>query len=764
MPAIAFVIGTAFSALAMLGLWWGEWFDGFSRGVISIGAVAAALAAAAAGIGAAVFVLASRRWRPNSAATVVAQVASLCFALVLAANVARIATRQGLAADTTSAGLSSLSKTSVSSIREIKAPVTITAFISKELPPELALKGKEVEDKVMSMGRSAPGQVEVRILRPADALDTAGTMATKEFGLKSRRQVVNTASGRRFEDVFLGAAITCAGRTQIIEHFDPGLSVEYELVRAVRAVSDSTKRILGIATTDLEVNGGFNYQTMQMTPGWEIVEEWKKQYEVRTVSLDSDVASDIEVLVVPQPSTLTQPQIEKLHDYIWAGRPALVLEDPLPFFQMMQGRADLIPSQAKRNPNQQQNQFGPPPDDGPKKGDLNPVMKALGIEWHSGDVVWSDYNPSHHFRQLIPENFVWSTSDRGGIDTASGVTKGINALLSPYPGGLRAAKDKPAGLSITPLLLPAAGSAWGINGINDLTNPSWRGGMELKNPQEVRRRPYPDQLSRPNLAVEITGTRPSAYPRVDPAKAKKVEAKPEDTKDEAKPEDKQDEEPAAATGVPSAKPVHVIVVADLDLIDNEFFQFYRNQGNRLEQDEFRILLDLKNVQFLANAVDALFNDQAYLDLRTRRPARRPLTRLEEVRAKAAEVRRLQVNQAMDDAQSKIDQLNSDFQASLSKIDQREDIDEATKAQEKERARIVGQRKLDAEVQRIQLTREEQERTLEIKQTRETLQSMRWVQILAVVIPSVILLVIAVIVFINKLVSERSNIPAARRRA
>ncbi len=757
MPAVAFVIGAIGCAAAQWSFHHWDFYDGFSRGVISIGAIAVALAVAAAALGAATFVLSSRRWRPGSHVVVVTQIASLFFAIVLIANLSRLTGRAGIDADTTAEGLSSVSAASVVALKELKAPVTITAFISRDLPPELALKGKEVTDKLKAMARASPSMVKLDLRHPADALDDDGTLAQTEFNLKPRKQVVDSAGGRRMADVFLSAAIASAGRTQLIENFDPGLSVEYELVRAIRSVSDAKKRVLGIATTDLDVMGGFNYQTMGMTPGWEIVEEWKRQYEVRTVSLDSDVAPEVEVLMVPQPSTLTEPQMEKLHDYIWAGRPALLLEDPLPFFQLMQGRGDLVPSQPKRNPQQQQQMMGmPPPSDGPQKGQLRPLMQALGIEFRPDEIYWSDFNPSHFFRELIPANFVWLTSAQGCIESSdrSDVTTGVNALLLPYPGTVSATADKPAGISVTPLLLPASGSPWGMNTIMDLSQPSYQGQLQLKRPEEVKRRPYPDQSKRPAFAVEITGSMPSAYPRLAPG------AKAEPVKDGEAAKDA----PKPATGALSGKPVHVVVVADLDLVDNEFFRFYRDQGNQLgKQDELRVLMNLKNVQFVANAIDALFDDKSYLALRTRRPLPRPLLKLETVATDAREARRAQLEAVTTDLQGKIDKVNEDFRASLDKIDARTDIDEDTKAQEKSRAEIVGQRRIQREVNDLKLKIDQEERKLEIQQTRTVERYQWWVKFLAVAIPSGVLAAIALGVFANRVVREKSHIPAARRR-
>ncbi|MBA2482081.1 MAG: Gldg family protein [Planctomycetes bacterium] len=739
-PAIAFVVGMVFCAIAMWGAYNGEWFDSFNRGVVPFANVAVALAVVAGALGAAVLVLASRRWRPQSSALVWAQLLSLVFGLVLAANVSRLAALHGVDADVSVEGLSSLSPVSRQLLKDIEEPVTITAFISRELPADMQLKKKEVEDKLKAVER-ASRRVKLDIRHPADAFDDDGAIASKEFGLKTRRVISDEITGREFKDVYLGAAVSCAGNTQVIEYFDPGLSVEYELVRAVRSVAGTKKRVLGVAKTDLDLMGGFDYQGGGMTPEWEIVKEWKKQYDVRPVSLDNAVADDIEVLVVPQPSTLTQPQLDRLHDYVWEGRPALVLEDPMPAFSP---RPELIPGKPKKSANP----YGGPDENAEKKGDIKPLWKALGLEFDENKILWSDYNPSHIYRNLTPPAFIWVRHDKS--KSSSGAAAGITSLLMPFSGMINEAKDKHPQLTVTPLVWATAGYPWGAVTLNDIVQFDYMGRMSAKEPF-VPRGPG-DPQNPPVIAVEISGVMPSAIAKVDPS------AKPAPKEGEAAPALEM------KTGVPSAKPVHVILIADTDFANDQFFQFYRNAGGQLSEDQFRALADLRNVQFVANAVDQLFSDKAYLELRTRRPAPRPLERLENVYRKTQERLRVVSDQADSEAETQINRVRDDFQRTLASIDLREDIDAVAKAHEKARATELGQRHLDLSINDINVRKEELKRGAKFDQRREVSAAQNHVKWLATGIPAVLLALLVLIVFIKRLASERAHVPASRKRA
>jgi ABC-2 type transport system permease protein len=713
--------------------------------VIAIGAIAAALVVA-------MLQLASRRWRPDSAKLVTAQVLATVFGLLLAVNLGRIAQRQGADGDLSSEGLSSISAASVQIVRGADAPVTIAAFISANLPGDLALKAKEVEDKLKAIERSSAGKVELKLYHPANAFDKAGAAAQQHYGVKPFKTMVDAVGGREVDEVFLGAAVTCAGRSQVIGQFDPGLSVEYELVRAIRSVARAKKPVLGIASTELKMNGDFDFMSGQSRPAWAIVEEWRKQYDVRDVNLDEPVAAEISVLVAVQPSLCTQPQLEHLHDYIWEGRPTLIMEDPLPMFAGPQFAA----SQPRKpsNPYMQQ-QEAPAP-----KADLKPLFGALGVDIASDGVLWSDWNPSHMFRG-IPPSVVWCMRSQGSIadSSVSSVTTGIDSLLIPW-GGLIYTTEKVDGVphpTVTALVRPSTNVRWGTSRFSDYFTQNPMNGGLMPTREQPRFR-LGDQSRVPALAVRITGTMPSAFPKVPADAAKPVDAK--DAKADAK---KDDAKPEAKKGVPSSKPINVIMIADTDLAHDQFFQFYRNENNQLGKDEFAVLRNLRNVQFLANAVDALAGDDAFLAVRTRRPQSRPLERLANVLETSDKRLRDEVARAEENAEAAISKAQADFQAKQAAVEKRDDLDETTKMQQKMLIGQSEQRKLDVVIEDINRAKDDSIRAAKAERNAAIDENRWWVRIQAVGIPALVMATIVLVVLINRLRQEIRNIPSSRKR-
>ncbi len=750
MPVIAFVLGCLCCAGLMGLAAWADWFQTFNRAVVSLSAVASALGVAVAFLSLATFRLASRRWGPRAGDKVVLLAASLALGLVVLLNVGRIGYRFGLDKDTSSEGLSSLSPTAKTLVSELKDEVTVTAFISRspELPPEFQLKALEVADKVRALGRTN-ARVKVDVRYPTDPLDKDGEMAQQEFGIRPTRQQVDAATGKRVTEAFLGAAISSGGRVQTIEYFTAGLSVEYELVRAVRAVTNAKKRVVGIATTDLAINGSMDMMSGRPEEPWQIVEELKKQYEVRSVNLDTVVPAEVEVLMVPQPSSLTQAQLENLHSYVWNGGPTLMFEDPLPLFACAANKTEVVPGQPKKS----NNRFGGPDDNAPQKGDLKPLLKSLGVTLDEETIMWSDYNPSHEFRQMIPGTFMITNRDKGGLGlkldgkTESDVTVGISSLLVPLPGFITENKDKFPQLVVTPLARAVTGSPWGKAKVSDYLQPDYQA-MSMGGPGVVRLSPDLSVRNKtaavdpniPPFAVEITGTMPSAWALSTSGTS------------------------ATPVGQPSPKPVRVILVADTDLMHDQLFMFYRAEDRRLGDDQYAFLRDLRNVQFVANAIDTLFADRAYLAMRNAKPVLRPLAARDAVlNASLAQSERLKesieatVKANIEAAQLRVAEIKA-------RIEARDDIDEVAKAQLLAKAVTQEERQITNEINHLSEKANKDKRQIDIRQDRGMKAFWSMVVAAALAAPALILGLVAIAMAINRSASERTSIPTSRKRS
>ena len=197
-------------------------------------------------------------------------------------------------------------------------------------------------------------------------------------------------------------------------------------------VSGTKRKKVGILGTDAKLLGGVDFQTFAQEREWAVVTELKKQYEVTQIAGEAPIPTDLDALVVAQPSSLPQKQIDNLAKYVLGGGPTLLLMDPLPASD-----TSIAPKEPRRAPGGM-GMFGGGPQPEPK-GNLQPLLAQIGLEWPDADVVWDFYNPHKQWPDVVPNNVIISRGaarDAFGDDPAS---LGLQEIVFPFPGMLRQA-------------------------------------------------------------------------------------------------------------------------------------------------------------------------------------------------------------------------------------------------------------------------------------------------------------------------------------
>ena len=126
--------------------------------------------------------------------------------------------------------------------------------------------------------------------------------------------------------------------------------------------------------------------------------------------------------------------------------------------------------------------------------------------------------------------------------------------------------------------------------------------------------------------------------------------------------------------------------------------------------------------------------------------------------------REKASSATKDRDAKIKDLQTEFDKRLTKIDQRAGMDETSKKQLKKQVEISAQRKLNADIVKINLDTEEALKMDRVVQKREIKKIRLWVRLRAMLVPCVFLAILAGIVLFQRLAGERANVPASRKRS
>jgi len=627
---------------------------------------------------------------------------------VAGVSVSYMATRAGARADITEEGLSRISAATYDVIREIdeERPVVVHAYVSREVPREYVTVRSSLLNLLRTMeAKGGPG-LQVRIVEP-EPHSVEAEMALEHYGI-APQPLAERAGGRvRAMDVFLGVAFVSGPRTQVIPFLDRGLSVEYEINRALRVVRQEERKVVGILRTDATIMGNFDIQSRRRQPPWQIVEALRKQYDVRSLNATTPIPDDVDVLFVPQLSSCTDAELATIRAYVDAGRPALLTVDPAPLFDLR-----LAPSEPKPPPPGGGGQMG-----AESKGDYQGFLRALGVQWPDSKIVYDINNPNPILGPTSKQ-IVFATDPAGGevFQSVDPTLDGLTQIVSIFGGELR----------------PEAGSEDAF--IPLLKTTPRAGTFEF---DELYERSVFGLAPRRNAGPgsPITGERHVIAARVKT----KAEAGEGET----------------------AKERNVVVIADLDMFGDVFFSMY-SRGGDIDGDG---LDDVRfdNVPFLLNLVDQLAGDDRFLELRRRRPAYRRLTKVDELTKRAREERQALVEQANAKADAELKVAQANLEKAVQTIRERTDLDETTKDVSLSSVEAAENRRLQARTAEIEREKEREVAKIDNKHGREIDEIQNRLRLLAVLIPPLPALFLGAFIFGRKRRRERDAIPSRRRK-
>ncbi|WP_435007494.1 Gldg family protein [Tundrisphaera lichenicola] len=665
-------------------------FRDFGNGVITASGVFYFVSLAAAMLYLNMILLGRRHWAGgerskglagHSLARVVALVVALIGLNVLIA-------RSGARYDNSAEKLYTLSDESRALIGQIPAdrPVYIQAYYSPDVPRDYV----EAKMQLLGLLRSyaAIGGDRIRLnLVEAEPYSAAAREAQKRFGIEPKRVVSTEEARQSASDIFLGVAFTSGLDEVVVPFFDPGLPTEYELTRSIRVVSKSGRKKVGVLGTDVKMLGGFDFRSMGQESEWQFVTELKKQYEVSSVALDSAIPEDLDVLLVAQPSAMTQKQIDALTEYVRQGHPTLLFHDPLPLIN-----PQLAPEVPKMPPGGPMG-GGQPPE---PKGNMQALLDLLGIDSPGNEIVWNQYNPLQSMPEIPPE-YVFVAKGSGGAQAFNpdeAASSGLQQLVAIFPGLIRSKSSKP---ELTPLL--HVGGTGGTLPFSEVVQQSFMG---ISGFNQARRH-FPSNQEY-TLAARVQGKPEAAPIPNEPAK--------------------KDDKPAPE--------IKAIVIADLDLISDMFFEMRRRKMDNLDFD---------NVAFVLNCVDVLAGDDAYIALRKRRPQHRTLTRLEEQLKQFIRQSQVETKQADEEAQAALDIAQKSLDAKVAQIRDNKELDERTREIKLLALEKVENRRLDVKKAEIEdeKRRKVQDSKASMEQsTREIERQVRIAAFIAAPLPALLL--------------------------
>ena len=206
--------------------------------------------------------------------------------------------------DLTQGGEYTLSKATRNILQNLDKPVTVTAYFSKDLPPNIGNISGNLKDMLIEYGNRSDGMVVYKFVSPneSEALEKEAV----QNGIQPIMINVREKDQVKQQKAYMGAVVSMGDEKERIPFFQPGSAMEYALSTAIKKLSVVDKPSIGLiqghgepAINDLmQVNNElgilYNVQSLKLTDTTKISEKIKTIAIIRPT--DTIPASQLAVL------------------------------------------------------------------------------------------------------------------------------------------------------------------------------------------------------------------------------------------------------------------------------------------------------------------------------------------------------------------------------------------------------------------------------------------------------------------------------------
>lgn len=511
--------------------------------------------------------------------------------LFLAVNVFSNVALKSARLDLTEQSLYTLSQGTQNTLEGLEEALTLRFYLSQKLVtglPGINSYAIRVLEMLEEYEQAAGGKLTLKIIDPEPFSEEEDRAVG--YGL----QGVPVGNGNNL--FYFGLAGTSStDEEEIIPFFQPDREefLEYDLTKLVHQLAHPKQKVVGLLTS-LPLKGSPSMPFLQSGGGdpWLILDQIRQLLTVRTLEKDvKDIPEDVDVLMIVHPKDLSDEILYAIDQYVLRGGRALIFVDPH--------------SEADRGSPTPGNPMG---GSGPKNSDLAKLFDVWGIEMIPNKVVGDlplakKVNFRKQSRMMVADYPVWIDLAPEHMDQDDIVTAKLPNLTMASVGAIR--KKEEAETELVPLI-QSDDQAMLIDTVRLQLLPDVEGLLQSYQPGNET---Y-------TLAARITGNVKTAFPDGRP------ENKEESTKDQQ--EEPKNEQTGNETSTPSLKEskeaINIIVVADTDLIQDQFWvQVQSFLGQRIG------IPNAANGTFVTNALDNLTGSNDLISVRNRGSFTRPFT-------------------------------------------------------------------------------------------------------------------------------------------
>jgi ABC-type uncharacterized transport system involved in gliding motility auxiliary subunit len=477
-----------------------------------------------------------------------------------------IATRVFGRLDLTEAKVYTLSPASKDIVAALPDYLTVKAYISKDLPPELANGSRYTRDLIDEYRTYSKGKLRFEVIDPG----SDKKIEEEANACKVNKLQVQVLRSQKFEvgSYYLGLCFKYQGQDEAIPEIGQPEGLEYQISSLIKRMTQKKKKI---AFT----NGHGEHD---LSEGFQALKHvLSQEFETTTVNpSQADIPDDVDALVIGGPRQgLDDKARHAIDHFLMKGKGAIFLAD------------GMVMSSPRNN-------MGQPDMPGmPKIGQANDsgladLLAAYGFKVNQ-DFVFDQQNVpgpvEYQGRRMLANHPIFvgvEVADTG--DKSFSVLAGVKALVFPYASSVELVGPLKDGK-------PAQGKLWTLARTSDT---AWtQGGIFMMQPGVKMEEPK--EHGAVGLGYAYQGTLKSAYPSPTATPGMSVP------------------DVAGAPLSESKKPVRLVVFGDSDFASDEYLQMARF-----------LPIYQSGAQLLFNAISWTLEDEALTPVRTKTVAARPI--------------------------------------------------------------------------------------------------------------------------------------------
>lgn len=491
---------------------------------------------------------------------------------------------RGLDIDLTEEKLFTLSEGTREVLRSLDEPITIRLFVTKrlvELNPGHANYADRVRELLDRYVDLSDGKIQFEFYAPEPFTDEEDLAVS--FGLQGV-PLDNTGDLGYYGLVATNSVDTL----ETIPYLSPDREsfLEYDLTKMIFKLANDERPLVGLISS-LPIAGGPSGPSGQRSQAWAIVDQIRDFFDVTTIPVSStSILDSVDALMIVHPKGINEQLMYAIDQFVLGGGEALVFVDPNSEIDVAMSRG-----QGNSGPSEFGNlleAWGVDLVEGKVLGDLG-TARRVNVNLR-GQTAVADYVT---WLSLLPENF---SSDDAITADLKRVTLASSGILQQIEG---------KGTTLAPLLMSSPQSME-IDAAKVRANPDVVGmfrDFEPSGEQKI-------------IAARVLGTPGTAFPDGRP---KPAEGSAPDTS----------EADAAAHIAQAAQDVSIVVVADTDMLHEQFWM----QAQQLFGQTLSVPF-ANNADFAVNALENMSGGTALMSLRARAAAIRPFTYVDDVRQTA----------------------------------------------------------------------------------------------------------------------------------